>query len=63
MAHLKFLLAGSAVKIENFLGFSPASCSVPIGCKYSPQAPFGAFLAAKMLQDAFPDDIDRLQKI
>ena len=25
MAHLKFLLAGSAVKIENFLGFSPAS--------------------------------------
>ena len=63
MAHLKFLLAGSAVKIENFLGFSPASWSVPIGCKYSPQALFGAFLAAKMLQDAFPDDIDRLQKI
>ena len=36
---------------------------VPYGCKYSPQALFGAFLAAKMLQDAFPDDIDRLQKI
>ena len=41
MAHLKFLLAGSAVKIENFLGFSPASWSVPIGCKYSPK-PFSA---------------------
>ena len=25
MTHLKFLLAGSAVKIENVLGFSPAS--------------------------------------
>ena len=57
MAHSKFCFAGSVVKIVKILGFVWLPWSVPVGCKYCPQALFKHLSGGLTIQDAFPDHL------